>query len=221
MYELIISDFSNIENIISFLSDERKLEIFKTDFGIIEKSQNFTQVYNIYLRAKTRKIKLKIIREIEIKLPILKKINEIEIKDWGFIFDRQSEVKIKEIEKILLHFIRKPSINISDYINIEDFSDLITLKTEMFIEIVKKDERILISPDCLFKNTSRIFNLSFSSEKNILNIFDYIFFLNPTVETGPVSKIYKKTNNYVKYFVKEIIDEKELLWMTKTKQTGI
>ncbi len=217
MYELIISDFSRIENIISFLSNEGMLENLKNDFGTLKKTENINQLYDLLKKAENHNIPVKIIESKTIQLPPLIKLEIIEIKDEELIFEKEYKLKIKEAQKLILHFIRTPKISRTPFIIPDEISDLISFKPEIFLEIITEEKRFLIHPDCFFKTSSKIFDLSFSSEKNVLNLFDYITFLNHKITKGPVAIIYKTRNNYVKYFIKDCFDDKELLWTIKTE----
>jgi len=221
MYELIIKDFSNIKSLINFLKEINKLETLSKNFGIIELSPDIKEVYKIYKKSKKYNINLEIQKAYIIKLKELKIAKKIEIYNEFIILDETIKIDVDKIKASLIYFVKKPIIITSPFIIINNLDDLMKLDIKIYAEIIFHNNRILITPDTLFKKESLFYKLELSSERNILNLMDLISKINHNIVLNPTYEIFKKTYDYVKYFFKETIDDKEVLWMIKTKKINI
>lgn len=218
MYELIFEDFSNIKSVIDFLTDIGKIENLINNFGIIETSYDTDILYNLHLKAKSYNIKTRIIKKFEIEIPpVFKTEDNIEIYNSKLILDGKKEFFIENIKAVLIHLIKEPYIKKSPFELIEKNTDLIAFQTSIYLEFLSSENRILITDKIKFTNHSQKIKLSLSAQNNLFNLVDFVFLFKPDIIKAPVFNIYKEKNNYVKYFIKEEIDDKEVLWMIKTQ----
>ncbi len=216
MYKLILADFSNIGKIVNFLKDIGEVENLKKDFGVIERSENLKKLLNLYSKGLSHGISTKILIEENLILPpIYITPKNIEIFDNEIILDAKINLYFNEIKAVILHLIEKPALKPSSLIKMEKNTDIISATTEVCLEIYSSNKRIILS-DSLIKNQSKIFEKELSFEKNIFKLAELIYSLNPKIVFSPSFKIYKENHNYVKYFIKETLDDKELIWMINT-----
>ncbi len=221
MYKLILADFSNIGKIVNFLKDIGEIENLKKDFGVIERSENLKKLLNLYTKGLSHDISTKILIEENLILPpIYITQKNIEIFDNEIILDAKINLYFNEIKAVILHLIEKPILKPSSLIKVEKNTDIISMASEVFLELYSTQKRIILS-DSLLKNHCAIFEKELSFEKNILKLADLIYSLNPKIVFSPSFKIYKENHNYVKYFIKETLDDKELIWMIDTNTLNI
>jgi len=221
MYELIIKDFSNIKSLIDFLKEIARVDTLKSNFGIIEYSPNIEKIYGTYEKAKKYNINLEIqkVRTFKLKEPITAK--KIEIQNSFIIIDEAIKLDIGKAKAVIIHFIKEPSIRISPFLEINDIEDLIYSVLKIYTEIIDNTNRVITGSDTIFENKSPFYQMDFSSERNAVNLIELISKINKKVVINPVYEIFKKTPNYIKYFIKEILDDKELIWMLKTNQIDL
>lgn len=216
MYKLILADFSNIGKIVNFLKDIGEIENLKKDFGVIERSKNLKKLLNLHTKGLSHDISTKILIEENLILPpIYITQKNIEIFDKGVILDKEMTIHFNEVKAVILHIIEKPILKPSLLIRMEKNTDIISMTAEVCLELYSQKTRTILS-DSLIKNNSKIFKKELSFEKNIFKIADLICSLNPKTIFSPLFKIYKENHNYVKYFIKETLDDKELIWMINT-----
>jgi len=222
MYELIISDFLNLKSIIRFLKDINKLDILKSEFGIIDCSKTLKDLYALIEKSKRYNINLKINESRKIKIEPPSIAEKIEIKNDLILINQNINIEIRKIKALILHFIKEPVIKQSPFITAKDAADLISMDVGPYIELIYEDnKRIIIKTDVLLINKSSIYALEPSIEINLFNLADYLINSNDRIIAAPVYKIYKENNNYVKYFIKELFDDKEFLWMIKNRILNI
>lgn len=221
MYKLILADFLKIEKIINFLKNIGQIENLKNDFGVIKRSNNIKELFNLYSKGLSYGISTKILIEDNLILPttyITQK--NIEILDNGIILDKEITIYFNEIRAVILHLIEKPIFKPSSLISMQKNTDIISMTDEVCLELYSSKNRIILS-DSLIKNYCGIFEKELSFEKNIFKLAKLIYSLNPKTVFSPSFKIYKENHNYVKYFIKETLDDKELIWMINTNILNI
>ena len=221
MYELIITDFSDIKSIVEFLKEINKLEILKENFGVIDFSTNINHLYQIYKKAEKYSIKLEIIKTNSFKLENPISIEKIEINENFLEINKTLKIEVKKIKALLLYFIKEPIIKNSPFIEINSLTDLIHFDVNIYLEIIYEEKRFLITPNTIFKSCLKFYELKYFSFKNILNLIDLTTKINEKVETNPLYQVFIKSPNYVKYFFKEVLNNKDVLWMIKTKRLNL
>lgn len=215
MFELITLPKLNLKLIKDLLDKIGKLEFFMENFGTIEISDNINNLYYLNLELKKYNINTEIRLSKEIKTPVIKNIDFIDISERNIKL-KEEIISFNEIKAITLHLIKKPSFKGHVY-KINSIDDLFYEDILIYFNIITNTSMYVSDID----NIKFQFYNNLTSNEKIYNLVNFLQKINEKIIISPILKSYINQNNYIKYFVYDTFNNGEILWLIKTKQIDI
>jgi hypothetical protein len=150
-------------------------------------------------------------------------IHSVDVETSGqIIVNGDRKESVSDIKAVFIHLEKKERLNNSDIRDITKIDDLFTCDVKICFELYTDSIRLVLDMDEIsFHSNNRMFKVLSTSFKTFCEFMNFINISNDRILHSPLFDLFLGRNNYVKYFIYDTVNNKEIIWMIKTKQLNI
>lgn len=213
MYELIIRDFKNLQIIISYLKSNEMLKLFINSFGTIAISNYIEELMKIASELPAE-IKTQIIKHKNYTLLSPLRITDIKVYNDKLKLNTNIEIFMREIIAISIEAIRIPTLKES-ILTQRDIKNIFFDDFYISLKLITTEKIYWSDTYTRFYSYTSLYKLSENYDDNIRKLISMFKSLNNRIIYSPTINMYLSKDNYIKYFISDVLTSKEILWMKK------